>query len=95
MATTMVRDVDKLVAVPDDQLRRQGKDYLVSVLRGSRYEFSQHLMKVPLQEKHNINALFNGLLQELLKQKPKDPIQFMIDTITIGPEEAVQVVPNP
>jgi hypothetical protein len=88
---TVIREVDKLEPVPDDQLRRQGKEYLVSALK-CKLTCESLFDAKSAQEKHNINNLFNGLLQDLLKQQPRDPVQFMIDAITLGPDEAVQVM---
>jgi hypothetical protein len=39
--------------------------------------------------------LFGGMLEDILQQRPRDPIQFMIDTISLGRDEAVQVRPLP
>lgn len=45
----------------------------------------------PSQAQHQLDKLFGGLLTELLKQRPADPLTFMIDTLALGPEHAAQV----
>ncbi|KAI8476446.1 MAG: hypothetical protein J3K34DRAFT_510027 [Monoraphidium minutum] len=41
-------------------------------------------------EKHGIGQLFNGIVLDIARQAPADPLQFMIDTLTLGPELAMQ-----
>ena len=43
------------------------------------------------QEEHRVGQLFSGLMMDITRQMPADPIQFMIDSLTLGPEQAVQV----
>jgi hypothetical protein len=44
-----------------------------------------------VQEKHCLGELFGSLLLSVLKDKPADPLQFIIDTLSLGPELAAQV----
>lgn len=48
-------------------------------------------MSVLLQQKHSLDKLFEGLLMGVLREKPSDPLQFIIDTLSLGPENAAQV----
>ena len=48
-------------------------------------------MRPPMQEKHGIGPLFNGLVLDMARHMPADPVQFMIDSLTMGPEMAMQV----
>ena len=44
------------------------------------------------QEEHKIDKVFEGILQRLLESKPKDHLQFIIDSLTFpNPEDALQV----
>lgn len=43
------------------------------------------------QVEHQLDKLLGGLMTDILKHKPQDPIQFIIDTITLGAELAMQV----
>jgi hypothetical protein len=43
-----------------------------------------------LQQKHSLDKLFEGLLLGVLREKPSDPLQFIIDTLSLGPEHAAQ-----
>ncbi len=43
------------------------------------------------QAKHRLDALMGTLLEGLLRQQPRDPLQYMIDTLTLGSEAAQQV----
>lgn len=44
-----------------------------------------------LQIQHQLDKLLGGLMSDILKYKPQDPLQFIIDSITLGPEHAMQV----
>lgn len=44
-----------------------------------------------LQAKHSLDKLFETLLLEVLKEKPADPLQYIIDSLSLGPEHAAQV----
>eukprot|EP00775_Hariotina_reticulata_P013723 gene13723-13845_t len=39
---------------------------------------------------HQLDRLFSGLLSELLMHKPPDPLQYIIDNLTLGADQAVQ-----
>ncbi|WIA09033.1 hypothetical protein OEZ85_008447 [Tetradesmus obliquus] len=41
---------------------------------------------------HQLDKLLGGLMSDILKHKPQDPLQFIIDSITLGPEHAMQDV---
>ena len=42
-------------------------------------------------EKHNVRGLLGGLVSALVEAKPRDPVQFIIDRLTLAdPTEAVQ-----
>lgn len=43
-----------------------------------------------MQAKHSLDKLFETLLTDLLKKKPADPLQFIIDSLSMGPEHAAQ-----
>ena len=43
------------------------------------------------QEGHRIGPLLNSLVTEVTRRMPGDPVQFMIDTLTLSPEAAAQV----
>lgn len=43
------------------------------------------------QAKHSLDKLLGGLLTDLLREKPADPLQFIIDSLSLGPEHAAQV----
>jgi hypothetical protein len=43
-----------------------------------------------MQAKHSLDKLFEALLMDLLKEKPADPLQFIIDSLSMGPEHAAQ-----
>jgi hypothetical protein len=43
-----------------------------------------------MQAKHSLEKLFESLLTDLLKEKPPDPLQFIIDSLSMGPEHAAQ-----
>lgn len=43
-----------------------------------------------LQAKHSLDKLFTDLLADVLRQKPADPLQFIIDSLSLGPEHAAQ-----
>jgi hypothetical protein len=45
----------------------------------------------PHQEQHGVGPLFSGLLADIARTMPADPVQFMIDSLTLGPEQAEQV----
>eukprot|EP00879_Flechtneria_rotunda_P007847 GHRR01008223.1.p1 GENE.GHRR01008223.1~~GHRR01008223.1.p1 ORF type:complete len:164 (+),score=42.34 GHRR01008223.1:222-713(+) len=66
---TMVRDVDKLDPLPDEVIRQQDQEYMMT---------------------HQLDKLLCSLLAGILKQKPQDCLQFIIDSITLGPEQAQQ-----
>uniref|UniRef100_A0A061R0S4 Uncharacterized protein n=1 Tax=Tetraselmis sp. GSL018 TaxID=582737 RepID=A0A061R0S4_9CHLO len=52
-----------------------------------------HVAGSPSQSRHNIDSLFEDILQRLLVQKPKDHIQFIIDSLLFdNPDDAVQAV---
>jgi hypothetical protein len=40
---------------------------------------------------HQLDKLLGGLMSDILKHKPQDPLQFIIDSITLGPDHAMQV----
>jgi hypothetical protein len=44
-----------------------------------------------LQMQHQLDKLLGGLMSDILKHKPQDPLQYIIDSITLGPEHAMQV----
>lgn len=43
------------------------------------------------QVKHQLDRLFGDLLGDILRQKPHDPLQFIIDSVVLGPQHAAQV----
>lgn len=46
---------------------------------------------VAYMARHKLDALFSDLLAALLKQKPRDPLQYVIDALALGPQHAQQV----
>jgi hypothetical protein len=46
---------------------------------------------MPLQVQHQLDKLLGGLMSDILQHKPQDPLQFIIDSLTLGPEHAMQV----
>lgn len=47
------------------------------------------------QAKHSLDKLFEGLLVDVLREKPADPLQFIIDSLSLGPEHAAQASHQP
>lgn len=43
-----------------------------------------------LQERHGVGALLGGLLADLMRAQPPDPLQFMADALTLGAAAAQQ-----
>jgi len=43
------------------------------------------------QVKHSLDQLFAGLLKDVLTSKPADPLQYIIDSLSLGPDLATQV----
>jgi len=41
-------------------------------------------------ERHQIGPLFNKLMHQLMRHAPADPVQYMIDSLTLSPEDAAQ-----
>jgi hypothetical protein len=39
---------------------------------------------------HSLDKMFEDLLMGVLREKPSDPLQFIIDTLSLGPEHAAQ-----
>ncbi|KAF6266705.1 hypothetical protein COO60DRAFT_10015 [Scenedesmus sp. NREL 46B-D3] len=39
---------------------------------------------------HQLDKLLGGLMSDMLKHKPQDPLQFIIDSITLGSKNAIQ-----
>ncbi|KIZ03041.1 flagellar associated protein [Monoraphidium neglectum] len=52
---------------------------------GKLYEQDQAYL-----EQHGVGPLFSGLLADIARTMPADPVQFMIDSLTLGPEQAEQ-----
>lgn len=69
MATGILRDIDRLESLPDESIRKQDQEYLVS---------------------QKVQDIFDGLLGGLLKEKPVDPIQYIIDLLQYSADEARQ-----
>lgn len=40
--------------------------------------------------KHSLDQLFAGLLKDVLTSKPADPLQYIIDSLSLGPDLATQ-----
>lgn len=58
------------------------------------HEVEAHLSMVPLptrQVKHSLDQLFAGLLRDVLTSKPAEPLQYIIDSLSLGPDLAAQV----
>ncbi len=41
-------------------------------------------------QQHQIGALFSQLMLDVMCHAPADPVQFMIDSLTLGAEDAMQ-----
>jgi hypothetical protein len=100
----LVRDVDKLDPLPDEKLRQLDEEYVVSRITAhlrvqqsdAHAVYNAHTVALTclliiLQMQHQLDKLLGGLMSDILKHKPQDPLQFIIDSITLGPEHAMQV----
>jgi hypothetical protein len=99
------RDVDTLDALPDRQILLQDQEYLVgscawqprvrvptTALPPCRARLTRRSPVLNcVQARHSLDKLFSGLMLQLLMQKPADPLQFVIDTLSLSPQEAAQV----
>jgi hypothetical protein len=47
------------------------------------------------QAKHSLDKLFEQLLVDVLREKPVDPLQFIIDSLSLGVEHAAQASDQP
>lgn len=44
-----------------------------------------------LQDKHGAGPLLSKLMADIMRTQPADPLQFMIDSLTLSAEDAMQV----
>jgi hypothetical protein len=98
------RGVEKLEPLQDHHILQADQAYLVrrcaplptatpcsGAGRTRRAHPTPSCVRLRPQVKHSLDKLLGGLMTDILKQKPADPLQFIIDTLTLSPEQAAQV----
>lgn len=89
------RDVDKLDPMPDSLVMGQDQQYLVRFCHCCRRSTRAAIAVAAktgrcTQAKHSLDKLFEGLLVNVLRDKPADPLQYIIDSLSLGQDQATQ-----